>query len=220
MWTLIPVSFLSGLAALWAFGRLSNQRAIQETKRRIAARLYELRLFVDEPKLIWQAQTALLRDNFRYLALTLIPAVAIGIPMYFVLSWLDGVYGYEPLKPGNPALVTVHLGPQLRPDDPPPTLTLPDGFVQDSGPVRAYSREEVTWRVRPVRPAVGTLRIVTTTLKTYESRISAQPGLQTFRPTAPVEIGYPVADTPWLVWFFVISGGTAFLFRRKFGLHF
>jgi hypothetical protein len=43
--TLIPISLLLGGAMLWVFGRTSNQKAIQAAKRRVAACLYELRLF-------------------------------------------------------------------------------------------------------------------------------------------------------------------------------
>ena len=81
------MSILVGLAMLWAFGRFSNQSAIRETKRRIAARLYEFRLFVDEPKLIWQAQTGLLRDNLRYLGLMLVPAAVLALPMLVLFAY-------------------------------------------------------------------------------------------------------------------------------------
>ena len=54
--TLIPIGLLLGVAMLWVFGRWSNQKAIKAAKRRVEACLYEMRLFTDEPSLVWKAQ--------------------------------------------------------------------------------------------------------------------------------------------------------------------
>jgi len=208
-WTLIPIGILSGVAALWVFGRLSNQRAIEQAKRRVAARLYELRLFVDEPRLIGQALGGLIRDNLRYLALTLVPGAAVAIPMVFLLMQLDAFYGYEPLQPGHSTLVTVQADQA--------TLTVPDGFVVETPPVRIPGRGQISWRVRALRSASGTLHA---TLPTgiAMARISAEPGLQRLAPRAPIEIDYPASDSNWMLWFFVISMASAFLLRRRLGV--
>jgi hypothetical protein len=207
--TLIPISILSGAAALWIFGRLSNQPAIDQAKQRVAARLYELRLFVDEPKLIWEALGGLIRDNLRYLALTLLPGAAVAVPMIFLLIQLDAFYGYEPLRPGHSALVTVQSNQS--------TLTVPDGFIVETPPVRVPQRHQVSWRVRALRPASGTLR-ATLPSGSVTARISAEPGLQRLATRAPVEIDYPVADFNWMLWFFAISMAAAFLLRRRLGV--
>src|SRR2546422_561439 len=132
---------------LWAFGRLSNQSAIRETKRRLAARLYELRLFVDEPTLIWQAQAGLLRDNLRHLGLMLVPAAVLTLPMLVLFAQLDAFYGWTPLRPGQTAVVTVQAKQPLGPGEPAPALILPEGFLADAPAVRAVERGQISWRV-------------------------------------------------------------------------
>src|SRR5439155_2956672 len=137
LWTLIPISILVGIAMLWAFGRFSNQSAIRETKRRIVARLYEFRLFVDEPKLIWQAQAGLLRDNLRYLGLMLVPAVVLALPMLVLFAQLDALYGWTPVRPGQTVVVTVQARQPFGSGEPLPALMLPNGFLAEVSPVRA-----------------------------------------------------------------------------------
>ena len=209
LFTLIPISILSGVAALWIFGRLSNQCAIEKAKQRVAARLYELRLFVDEPKLIAQALGGLVHDNLRYLALTLLPGAAVAIPTFFLLIQLDGFYGYEPLQPGHTTLVTVQSDQA--------TLTVSDGFIVETPPVRIPERGQISWRVRVLRSASGTLR-ATLPGGPVTTRISAEPGLQRLTSRAPIEIDYSVADSNWMLWFFVISMTAAFLLRRRLGV--
>ena len=205
----------AGLAALWLFGRLSNQRAIEEAKRRVAARLYELRLFVDEPKLIWQAQMGLLRDNWRYLSLTLLPGAAVAVPMLLLLMHLEGYYGWEPLRPGQTVLVTLRVSQPIE-----TTLSVPDGFVVETPPVRVMAQRQISWRVRVLRAASGTLR-VTSQASALEERISAEPGLQLLATRgAPIQIDYPATNTNWMLWFFGISTATAMLLRRRLRLLF
>ena len=244
LWTLIPISVVLGLAILWAFGRLSNQSAIRETKRRLAARLYELRLFVDEPKLIWQAQTGLLRDNLRYLGLMLVPTTVLALPMLVLFAQLDAFYGWTPLRPGQTAIVTVQAKQPLDPAEPAPALMLPEGFRAETPGVRSLESRQVSWRVRTMQAASGAIRI---TLQgdsvsksiTAESgvrylskrRVSGLPDLLWHCAETPIrsqavdwiEVDYPaarIASVHWTVCFFVISIATALVFRRRFRVSF
>ena len=54
-WTLGFVSILAGAVMLWAFGKFSSQDSIRRVKDRLKANMLEMRLFVDEPVLIWRA---------------------------------------------------------------------------------------------------------------------------------------------------------------------
>jgi hypothetical protein len=247
-WTLIPIGILAGMAMLWSFGRLSNQRAVRETKRRLAARLYEFRLFPDEPKLIWQAQAGLVRDNLRYLGLMLVPAAALAAPMLLLFAQLDAFYGWEPLPPGRSANVTVQARQPIRPGDPIPVLTLPDGFVAETPAVRALEKRQISWRVRPVRAASGKLR-VTLQGDSADKSISAGTGLHHLsrrragglpdllwycsetpirsRSIDWIEVEYPAAKIDvagvtlhWAVCFAAISMAAALVFRRRFRVSF
>jgi hypothetical protein len=94
---------------------------------------------------------------------------------------------------------------------------LPDGFAQDAQPVRVLEKEQITWRVRALRPASGLLRVAAPD-GTIQAPISAKPGLQRLSTSALIEIDYPPASNNWLLWFFVISTATALLLRRRMGL--
>jgi hypothetical protein len=244
LWSLVPLGALTGVALLWTFARLSNQRAIRETKRRLIARLYEFRLFVDEPKLIWKAQVGLVRDSFRYSALMLLPAVVLTLPALLLFSQLDPFYGTAPLEPGEAALVTVQLSGPLAIGGPPPLLEPPEGVVVETPAVRVVSERQISWRVRALRPVSGRLR-VTAGGEPVEKSISAEPGprylsrrrVSSWRdlfwhPAEPriaspaiawVEVGYPPAEVMglhWVVWLLIVSTATALLLRRRFHVSF
>ncbi len=71
--SLTPLSIAVGVVMLWVFGLTSDQDAINKTKKRLQAYLLELRLFGDDPSLIWQSQKSLLAANLRYMGLMLKP---------------------------------------------------------------------------------------------------------------------------------------------------
>ncbi|MGH9628432.1 MAG: hypothetical protein ACRD7E_08860 [Bryobacteraceae bacterium] len=248
LWSLIPISVLLGLAMLWVFRRLSNQEAIRQTKNRLQAHLYELRLFVDEPKLIWKAQVALLRENVRYMALMLLPAAVMTVPLLLLFAHLEAFYGLSPLEPGQPAIITVQLNEPLLPGNAAPSLELPEGIEAETPPVRVLAQRQISWRIRPSRPASGTARI-TIGEESATKSIAAGSGprylssrrvrsiLDSFLyPGEPrletgviesIEVSYPPAEIEglglslhWLWWLLFLSMGTAFLLRRRFNVQF
>ena len=97
----IPLSVLLGMGMLWIFGRTSNQEAIRKAKDKPQTHLYEMRLFTDEPVLIWKAQGGLLTANARYLGLMLVPALAASVPVVLILSQLESFHGHSPLVTGQ-----------------------------------------------------------------------------------------------------------------------
>jgi len=248
LWTLIPISILVGIAMLWAFGRFSNQSAIRETKRRIAARLYEFRLFVDEPKLIWQAQAGLLRDNLRYLGLTLVPAVVLALPMLVLFAQLDALYGWTPVRPGQTVVVTVQARQPFGSGEPLPALMLPNGFLAEVSPVRALEKRQISWRLRAMQAVSGTLRVTMQGDSVSKSisagsglrylskrRVSGVPDLLWHCTEMPIrsqwidwiEVDYPPSRIEmagvglhWAVCFFAISIATTLVLRRRFRVSF
>jgi hypothetical protein len=249
MWTLIPISLLAGVAMLWVFARTSNQKAIRAAKRKLQAHLYELRLFTDEPALVWQAQKALLWANLRYIALMLVPAVILTIPMGILFVYLEAFYGISPLPVGRDAIVTMKLAQPLVASEPAPTLEAPPGIVVETPAVRVMDEREVSWRVRPERPVSGDLRfqlsrqeaveksIISGTGPRYLSdrRVASSGGLL-WHPVEKriqdarvewIEIPYPSAkihwlglDLHWVVWFLVFSMASALLLKNRFRVSF
>ncbi|MGH7972557.1 MAG: hypothetical protein ACREIC_27910, partial [Limisphaerales bacterium] len=122
--TLIPISLLLGLGMLWVFSHTSNQEAIRKVKARLQAHLYEMRLFTDEPALIWKAQLGLLGANAKYIGLMLVPALVASVPMVVILAQLECFYGHGPIPVGSNAIVTAHIkdgaDPSMPSLQPPP----------------------------------------------------------------------------------------------------
>jgi hypothetical protein len=243
LWILVVLSVPLGLLLLWTFGKLSNQAAIAETKRHLQARLYELRLFSDEPKLVWQAQTGLFRANLRYFRLVLVPVALLSIPMWLVFGQLRAVYDWSPLTPGKVATITMQWAATAPDTDEAPALILPQGFVVDSPPVRVIAKRQVSWRVRPAGAASGLIR-VQASRDSVSKTISADGGVWGWHYLSKrrgrmadflncaneppivggsiewVEVDYPDSNRAWILWLIAGSTLSAFLFRKRAGVLF
>ena len=244
--SLAIISLVAGLAMLWVFGRISDQEAIAKAKKSLAAHLYELRLFADEPALIWRAQKELLIGNVRYLALMLKPAIVLTIPMVFLLVQLESFYGIQPLPVGSPAIVTLKVQGPIPAESALPLLEAPQGIAVETPPVRVPGEGLICWRIRPTRPVAGTLRIAfrgASLEKALASgrgprylstrRVSSALGQFVYPAESRlkgdtadwIEIRYPGAEVScfglglhWLIWFLVISLASAWLLRKRFGV--
>jgi len=235
--SLIPVSILAGIGMLIVFRHASDQAAIRHAKNLVAAHLLELRLFMDEPRLVLRAQRDLVVANMRFLRLMLRPVLVLALPMALLLAQMEAFYGHAPLVTGQPAIVTVQLkdgasGAALA-------LKAPAEIAIETPPVRVTGERQVSWRVRPLRAASGDLQVVEHD-RVLTKSISAGAGMHYLSErrgsaahllleaselpladseVAWIEVGYPsavVLRLHWLIWFFLLSGITALLLRRKF----
>jgi len=231
-----------GLSVLLLLRKVSNQQSIGSLRRQMQACLYELRLFVDEPAVVWRAQKRLLSLNAGYLGLMLRPALILAIPMLFLFSLLQPFYGKAPVAISEASLVTVklaHLPGVLRA---PPILQPPPGIQVETPAVRMRGVDLICWRIRARKPAAGLLRVVFptgTVTKTIAS--GSEPRLLSTRrvqswwqlfwyPTESplpagnvewVEIDYPSRAFSWLglklswfVWVLTFSMATVLILKR------
>jgi len=234
----------AGVAMLWVFQKVSNQKRIAAVKKRVQAHLLELRVYRDEPAMMWRAQRSLFVFNLRYMALMLQPALCMLIPFSLLLVHMEAIYGRAPLPVGQPAVVTVALRTPIDTGGPEPVLTAPPGVVVESPAVRALDERQVSWRIRPSQAVSGTLRIrVNGATVAQPIEAGGDPGFVPGRsvsslltaawcPDEPliraagvdwVEIRYPSADVKvfglawnWLIWFVIISMLAALLLRKRF----
>ncbi len=244
--SLTPLAILTGIAMLWVFGKTSNQKAIERTKKRLQAYLLELRLFGDEPSLIFQSQKNLLLGNLRYMGLMLQPVVILTLPMIVLLVHLDAYYGRSPLRVGAPAVVTVQAASVTAADT--PRLEAPPEIVVETPPVRVPDQAQFSWRIRPqhevdteLQVSWGEARWTKTVAAGESARYLSTRRVRTWweqmldpgedrLPGATVdwiEVPYPTAnialaglDLHWLIWFFVISIVAAYLMKGYFGVVF
>ena len=246
MLSLVPLSVLLGMGMLWVFRRTSNPESIRTVKARIHAHLYEMRLFVDEPGLVWQAQRGLMSANARYFGMMLVPALVMTVPMILILAQLECFYGYTPLEPGQAATVTVQMkstGVGLT-----PALRAPEGIVVETPPVHVDGGSEISWRIRALRPIAGNLQFVSPD-GTWEKSVCAGKGPQYLSERRVssafdllwypgekvlaagsldwIEVRYPRAtvhalglDLYWLIWLLVLSMLSALLLKRRFRVSF
>src|SRR5947207_6235759 len=124
-WLLAALSLALGAGMLLVFGKTSNQEAIRATKRLLWAHLLELRLYSDEPLMVWKAHIGLLSANARYLALMLKPVVILTVPMLLLFPHFEAFFGMAPLPQGSTANLTVQMKKAMQPSDPPPQLQPP-----------------------------------------------------------------------------------------------
>jgi len=140
----------------------------------------------------------------------------------------------------------VQMKEAIDPSAPPPALEVPDGFAVESPAVRALAERQVVWRVRPVREALGVLRVrlpggvvekdivsgggpryLTARRASSRGDVFWDPGERAIEGSSIdwIEVAYPPAEAGlwsfrlhWLVWFVVISLAAAWLLKGRFGV--
>ena len=245
--SLVPLSVAVGLLMLWVFKISSNQKGIERAKKKMQAYLLELRLYGDDPALIFRTQWNLLASNMRYLGLMFKPALILTVPMVLLLVHMDAIYGIAPLQSGETAIVTVQAAGRVAATAAAPRLEAPDFLAIDTPAVRAFSEGQFSWRIRDVGDGEGQLQfewdgrkwtkdIVAGPVLGYASHMRTASFWETFlyagedRLDTPdiswVSISYPAAEIEtgswrihWLIWFLVISILAAYALKGVFGVN-
>ncbi|HEX4231799.1 MAG TPA: hypothetical protein VHZ07_24235 [Bryobacteraceae bacterium] len=209
----------AGIAILIAFRRFSNRKSLALAKRQVWAQLYALRLYSDEPSLIWQIQKRLFVWNGRYLFQMLRPVAVVIVPLSALLFLLDGFYGHRPLRNGETALVSIRSLNQA------PSLTGHNVSIETPA-LRVPGSHIAYWRIR-AGSASGDLIFAAHREPVHVGSslayISACPrcfgkSIDVLYPLAYIDMfGYQV---PWLLWFLIISAATMLILRKRFRVMF
>jgi hypothetical protein len=160
--SLVLVSVVAGIAMMLLFKLASNPAAIRRAKRRVQAQLLALRLFGDEPALVWRAQVRLLTGNVRYIAVMLAPVAAAAIPFVVAYPHLEALYGKAALPVGSETVLTVRLRQASSLPQGAPHLEMPAGLRAVTPPVRiaeAGGASEISWRLLATSAAAAPVRI-------------------------------------------------------------
>jgi hypothetical protein len=238
-WPLVPMSLFCGILLMAGFRYFSDQRAIASEKNKLQAHVLELRLYSGEPAVIWRTQLQLLRRSMRLIILLLRPAAVLSIPTIVLIAQLDAVYGRAPLRIGATCVVTAQMSAMTESI---PLLETPPQFADDRPAVRIVGQNLIAWRLRPLHPFAGQLRIALGN-STIEKSVVAGEGprytsarrvralfdylldpTESRLPEGPVraiEIQYSPAEIQWLglrlhwiVWFLLISTVSALASKR------
>lgn len=246
--SLAVISVLAGIGMLWVFGKTSKPARIRAVKRRVQAHLLEIRVFGEEPAVVWSAQKSLVAWNMRYMGLMLMPAVWMAIPLSILLIHLEAFYGRSPLPVGRATIVTMAMRAPLNPESAAPVLRAPQGIAVETPGVRAIDDGQISWRIRPSEPVSGSLSFQVDG-QTIEKKIEAGNGLRlvpgmrvnsllgsVVHPDEPriqspsvgwIDVRYPDGSVAifgielhWLIWFTIISMLAALLLKKRFGVVF
>jgi hypothetical protein len=160
--SLVLVSVGAGIAMMLLFKLASNPVAIGRAKRRVQAQLLALRLFGDEPALVWHAQVRLLTGNLRYIAVMLAPIAAAAIPFVLTYPHLEALYGKAALPVGSETVLTVRLRQANALPQSAPHLEMPPGLRAVTPPVqiaKAGGASEISWRLLAASAVAAPIRI-------------------------------------------------------------
>ena len=243
---LTVVSIVAGVAMLLVFKVTSNQEGVTAVKRRIAAGIFEIRLFNDDPGAIVRAQFDILRHTFRYLGLNTVPVLWMIVPLVLVIIQLQFHYGYRGLEPGDVALVKVTFNGDVLPDASDVSLDVDPGIEVESPLLWIPSLREADWRIALKQPGEHEVR-VRIGGEVYSKRVGGSSDIVRRTPVrpsagfvdqlvypverplpkgAPVEsisvtyteaqVGFLFWDMHWIIVFFIVSMVAAFVLQRPF----
>ncbi len=156
---LAAVSLATAVFMLLVYRVTSNPARIRRIKDRIIAHLLEIRLYKHNLPATFHAQGSILWWNLKYLSQSAKPMLVIILPLVLVLLQLDLWFGYEPLKPGESAIVRVWLRQEYHPSRMSIALIPPGGVEPETPPLRIDAEKEVDWRVRAIRSGVQEIGI-------------------------------------------------------------
>lgn len=155
------LALVTAVAMLLVYRAVSDQPGLEAVKRRIAASLFEIRLFNDDFRHILRAQADILRHNLTYLRLSLVPMLVVLPPLVLVVAQLQFHYGYRGLDAGEKTILELELGegwegtrtlPVSASGKPQARLELPAGLVAETPPVWVPSERTLSWRLRARPP--------------------------------------------------------------------
>jgi len=244
--SLTVIAVLTALLMLVVVKRTSPQRLIQRARDRMAASIYEMRLFLDAPGRVLRAQGRLIVWMGVYL-LTLLPSlVVLGPPLGLAYLHLETRHGLAPIE--APATIVMRVGLAEGHDgDAVEVVPAGDGVAVTAPLVYAADEQAVYARLRVARPGVHTVTVraggaeVTKQIVADPDAAQVAPDRQggiahlwQYGPEAPpggpvtsISLPHPARDQSWLGlpipwWLYWIGAATvlALLLRRRFDVAF
>jgi len=101
------IAAVTGIVMLVLFKYTSNQHAIKAVRDDIKAQLFALKLFKDNPSVIFRAQGRLFAGAFWLLVYALVPVIVMTLPVLLILGQMALWYQFRPLQIGEERVVTL-----------------------------------------------------------------------------------------------------------------
>jgi len=156
--SLLLVSILSGAGMLWVVGKTTPQKALERARDRLAAGIYEVRLFLDAPRRVLGAQVGMIKWSIIYVGLVIPALLVMAIPLGLFYLHLETRHGLAPLPVGEPLVVRVDLadgadGRQVSASE------MSSDVIPTAPPLYDADRQRVYLRVEVQRPGTHELEL-------------------------------------------------------------
>lgn len=233
---LTVIAVVTGVLALYAVRFTTDQKKLEQERDRVLASIYEMRLFIDEPRRVLAAQVHLLKWSMRYTLRTIPALLVIGPPLALAYPQLEIRFGMDPFSPGDRALVRVEgTDPSVRGA----TLSVTEGAKVDTPSVWIDDEQRLYYRVEVLQPGLHTLsvdlngaqiekQLVAQAGAVAPERVQGVAGLWAFsnEPALAddglirrISIDYPASERsflgmPWWGYWLLVSMIAAFALRR------
>lgn len=142
---LLIVSLATATVLVLLMRRISDQKRLRETRRRLQAALFEIRLRADDPVAVLLSCRDAMLQNVIYLRLSVVPLLWLIVPLSLMVAQLQAFYGYTGLTPNQPALITVESANRGLAA----TLEAPVEIRVETEPVRLIGSTDILWRIVP-----------------------------------------------------------------------
>lgn len=236
------VAAVTGVLLLVMFKYTSNQKAVKRARNDIKANLLALKLFKDSTRAVFKAQGNILHGAGRLFTLSLVPMLAMAVPVTLLMAQLGLWYQARPLQVGEEAVLTMRLDGDIGAAWPDVQLESTPAIDVKTGPVRVESERAVCWNVVAKDPGVQRLVFhagdaaaekelaigdgyARTSIERPDwnwAEMILHPAEPAFRPGEAVRsiaIAYPDRDSwtsgtnNWIVYWFIASMVAALCFR-------
>jgi len=145
---IVVVSTLLGIVMAIVFRFTSNQRKLRRVAELCRADILAIKLFKDDPRVMFRSIGQLLRNTGRRLWYSLPPMFVMLIPFAFLLSHLAVWYEYRPLAEGDTAIVELQLSESAWKRYQEVAPEVPDQLTVETPPLRDLDQKSIFWRIR------------------------------------------------------------------------
>lgn len=176
---LAAASLISALFALVVIDRTAHHDQTESVKRGLAATLLEMVIFNSQLRIVTRSIIRIFVLNLKYLKVSVVPLIATSIPILVLMTHLQGYYGYDGVKPGESALVTIDLVRQDSRAD--LRIQVPQGIKLSSAVAWIPSLGQAVFRVTPTHPGEYVVnvetgsQVLTKTILASSDRVSRSP---------------------------------------------
>lgn len=154
------VAAVLGIVVALIFAALVRRERLRQARDELWAALFEVWLYRREPLLVWQAQLALFKANFRYSSILLVPLVLSLLASVPLLIQAHYRFALAPIPSGAETLLTAVLA---RPPADVAQMDCKLEWVQGAGVLSSSVREpalhRLVWRLRPEGSGEHVLRL-------------------------------------------------------------